>query len=446
MAGTNAIRQFFILVLLLIVSGVGVNGQVFKSKDQLHKSDNSLIRIPLTERAEDDKIAKSLAICPVYKFQSDSIEPFTMFGVETKNEPEPLVIRKMPEMIDIRDTGYTYLYFSGANSIYNQGYILTLIGNYKKSRKTIYFYIDRNNNLDFTDDGPPVELPYMELSVVIKLNNTSQPECEYQVQLTRVQNESYQYKTLLTEHFTKHQGNKKFTHINYCYREQRLNTISGHYNNGTDSFTVALKDLNVNGIFNEECVDKFYVGKYVQKVYTDEMIYLMADRDQTSFEWNRKLYRLVNVDPSGKFIEIEQVHGTPLKKKLKVGKKIPKFEYIDTDRETRKIRNFRRSELYIFFYDMEHLTAEDTLYLGMIHRQYSNEIKVVTLNHGDNPNSVYSNQYYNHIHWPMGFSSYYIGLKFKLEELPRGFYVGKRLRLKKERVSPKQMYELLSVE
>lgn len=431
------------VLLFLLGNSFCADAQWFNKERELKTGNNPVIRIPLTDRVEDDKISKSLAIAPVYKYTSDSIQPYQMFGVEDKPDLDPLLIRKMPNMEGMVDTGYTYLYFSGANTEYNQGYLVTLIGNYRKSQRTIYFFVDRNNNLDFTDDGPPVELDYYDFSVIITLNNLKIPESSYQIKLTRIQDESYKYKVLLTQHFKTHSGKREFTHINYCYREQRLNTLAGNYISDTDSFQIALKDYNVNGVFNESCTDRFYVGKIGEKVYTDEMIDLVPDITLTTFEWNGKLYRIRAVESSGKYVEIQQVEGIPLRKKLEVGKKVPKFEFTNVSNETEKLRDYRRKPVYLFFYDFETITDEDTTYLGKIYREFSDQISVITLNHGDQPRLVYSRQYYNSIHWPMGFSSYSIGRMYYLENLTKGFYIGKRLKLRKDDVSPKQMYEML---
>jgi len=106
------------------------------------------IRIELNDQAEDEQFKRSLSILPVYEWQSNSIEPYTRFGVDPPKDQKDLLVTRLPDLSRCRDTGYTFLYFSGADNEINQGYILVLIGNYKRSHRTVYFYIDRNNNLD----------------------------------------------------------------------------------------------------------------------------------------------------------------------------------------------------------------------------------------------------------------------------------------------------------
>lgn len=402
-------------------------------------------RVNLDSRMVDDKINKSLSVLPVYLYEGHKIEPFTMFGVENASDQPDLVIRKMPDMQGIRDTAFTYVYFSGANTELNQGYCLTIIGNYKRSRRTIYFFIDRNNNLDFTDDGMPDSLTMMDNETILKLRNKDNSQAEHWVKITRIEyGQNMAYKKLLSDHLIKHSGKKTFTDINFCYREQRLNTVGGTYINGNDSFTLALKDMNNDGLFNESCKDMVYIGSVNEEVNTDEMSYVLPRFSDMYFEWNKKRYQVVNIDPTGAFIELKWTKGEALTKKLEVGKKIPRFTFVNIKNEKEDIREYRKKPTYIFFWEKAKITKEDTMYIRLLHEQFSDKVRVITLNHGDAPKSVRIIQYYDQVRWPMAFSSHQIGQLFYLEDLPRGYYLGKKMKLLDDDISPGEMFESLS--
>jgi len=199
------------------------------------------IRLPTSRDSKDDFFEKSQSILPIYKYENKTIEPYSKFGLALDEKLPWYTIKQLPIMQNCRDTGYTYIYFSGADNIQREGYILCMVGNYIRSRRTVYFYIDRNNDLDFTNDGAPDSLTSYQNDVDITLKNTSAPEARYTFKLTRFNyGENIPYKNLLTEHYTAHSGNKKFTKINYCYREQRYNVAVAHYTNKTDSFTLGV--------------------------------------------------------------------------------------------------------------------------------------------------------------------------------------------------------------
>jgi len=428
--------RFILLSTFLLCWGFELSAQQKKS-----------ITIKLSERSEDEQFKKSMAIVPVYKYTSSFIEPYIMFGVDPPEDLKDLEVKRLPDMTGMKDTAYSFIYFSGADNAVNQGYILTIIGNYRRSTRTIYFFVDRNNNFDFTDDGGPDSMIYHDRELVIHLSNQIVPEAKYQVKLSRLEyGENVAYKNLLTEHYKKHSGKKQFTEINYCFREQRYNSLAANFVSGEDSFRIALKDLNTNGIFNESCVDKIFLGPYGKQVTTEEMQFILPNIKYTTFEWNKKLYRVKSVAADGGEIQLEQVSGATMNRQLKTGKKIPKFSYKTTSSKKENIRDHKGKMLYIFFWDKTRLSAEDTLYLGKIQREFPGKAAVIALNHGDAPKSVYLVQYYDKLIFPIGFSTGKIADKMFLQEVPRGYLVNKRQKLVSDQITPKAAFEWMQKE
>ena len=164
-------------------------------------------RIYLNSKVEDDKLKKTQAIIPVYKYDGMSIEPYRSFGAELSKNTKWIPIKEMPEMRGCVDTGYSFIYFSGADNAQNAGYLLAIIGNYVRSRNTVHFFIDKNNNLDFTDDGLPYLMPFERDSVVVNLQNIKVPGSDYEVKFSRIEfGKNLAYKDLLTDHYLKHSG------------------------------------------------------------------------------------------------------------------------------------------------------------------------------------------------------------------------------------------------
>jgi hypothetical protein len=399
------------------------------------------VKISLDSMVQDDQFLKSMAIVPVYKYKGNVIEPYTMFGVDPPKNQQDLVVKKMPDMQGMHDTAYSFLYFSGADNSVNQGYLLMILGNYRRSVRTIFFFVDRNNNLDFTDDGPPDSLGFRDWDLQIELKNQIFPEGRYTAKLTRLEyGENVTYKNMLTEHYKKHSGRKEFTDINYCFREQRYNTRAGDFVSGSDSFRIALKDLNTNGLFNEPCIDKMYVGPHGRTVTIEQMFYIVPNIKATTFEWNKRKYQLVNASVSGSFIEIRQMPSSDMTNRLEKGKKIPAFTYKDTRKNDKNIRTLKNKPIYVFFWDKAKITTSDTLYLSKMVREFADDIHIITLNHGDEPKMVLIMEYYDRIIWPIGFSTKKIATKYFLEEVPRGYLADKKKRLINDQIRPEEVY------
>ena len=402
------------------------------------------IHLPMIKEVEDDFFTKSQSILPVYKYESNLIEPYSKFGLKSDPSQSFYSIVNLPEMKNCRDTGYTYIYFSGSDNDIRQGYILALIGNYKRSRRTVYFYIDRNNDLDFSNDGLPDSLVTSQNDFKINLKNLNAKNANYSFKLTRFKyGENVRYKNLLTQHYKAHSGQKKFTKINYCFREQRYNSSISHFNNGKDSFTLGIKDVNVNGIYNDGCVDKLYVGAYNSQINSDKLFIIKPEIEENTFEWGRKSYRIMNIHSNGDYLEIIEDDRITQTQKLKIGRKTPKFSYLNIFNIEHNLKEYRKQKVYLFFWDKQSLSREDNIYLSLLNKDFNDKLKLITLNHGDKPKQVRIKFYYDQIKWPVGYSNSEIAEKYFLENVSIGYYLDKKHRLINDQISPKEMYELM---
>jgi len=430
---TTTSTKRIVSVLPILVIGIFVSAQSVRLKSQ--------------RRVKDDFFEKSQSILPVYKYQSLSIEPYSKFGLEKDTIKSWYTIRELPDMRKCRDTGYTYIYFAGADNAESQGYLLAMVGNYARSRRTVYFFIDRNNDFDFTNDGAPDSITSAQNDFEIDLENSAVPGAKYAIKLTRFKyGENVRYKNLLTQHYKARSGKKLFTNINYCYREQRYNSIIAHYNMGNDSFSIGVKDQNVNGIYNESCTDKLWVGQYKHIINSDDVFNMVPTMNKNAFEWNGKKYKINSIETTGAYIEIEEDKGAKLSYKLTIGKKAPNFSYINVLNKKHELKDNKKKQVFLFFWDRETISIEDTMYLNKLNNEYHEKLKIITLNHGDAPKQVKITFYYDKIQWPMGYSNTDIARKYYLQDVTRGYYLGKRCVLKDDRISPKEMYELLTSE
>ena len=401
-------------------------------------------RVNLNSKVEDDKLKKTQAIIPVYKYTGMSIEPYSNFGAEISKNTKWIGLKKLPDMFGCVDTAYSFIYFSGADNAENSGYLIAIIGNYNRmSRRTVHFFIDKNNNLDFSDDGLPYLMPFEKDSIIVNLQNSIVSGSEYEIKFSRIVfGKNLAYKDLLNEHYQKHSGKKIFTKINNCFREQRYNLCSANYRSLNDSFTLGIKDMNVNALYNDYGTDMIYIGPYKQSIISEDLIEYKKGKNKTSFEWNEKKFYISAIDPLGKWIDIQEAANKKTYKKLKICRKVPKISFVNEMSVKYSLKQFRRKHIYLYFFndDLPGL-EEDTFYLRKIHNEFGNKIQVIGMNYGDEPRSMRFFQQYYKIPWIIGMSNREINKKFYIENLPKGFWIGKHRRLKERNYTPKMMYE-----
>ena len=399
------------------------------------------IEILLNSRVQDDQIKKSQSILPIYHFEDTVVESFRKFGV-TSEKASNLHLRGLPKGLNHNKMGYGFLYFSGADNKLNKGYIFMLIENFNSSHKNRLFYIDKNNNLDLSDDGPPLVFSAAKKEMKVELHNTTEPKGKHVILLRKIEySKNPKYYNLLQEHYANHQGNKRFSKIYYGYKATRMNVLAGDFQYGNDSFTFALKDKNSDGLFNQTDKDLMYIGPYKKTINALDYQTLKKSYGSNRLEWNGKVYQIENILQDGSKVEMIHMLKEQGVNHLVVGKKIPKFTYTNFSLENKKSKKLRRQDCYFYFWQKESLTAEDTQYLGKIHREFP-EVHLIAFNHGDKHKVVRIMHHYDQITWPIAFSSSAISYLLKFKEAPFGMYVGKRRRLQHYGIEPKAFYHL----
>lgn len=409
----------------------------------INTTTSNTIRIELTERALDDKFEKTQAIIPVFKYESNTIEEYTLIGDYTKKELGKFTV-KMPNMEGTVDTAYSFLFFGASTNQVNKGYVLMVIGNYKRGSRPGLLYIDRNMNLDLTDDGAPDTMNYFDDYKDITLTNPQFTEGTHTIRLSRFPiGKNEKYKILLGDHYRKNSGSKKFTSVNFSFREQRINVIRGSYKNGQDSFSLALKDNNCDGIYNEEETDLLYLSSYKTDVFDGEaMVVKYGGKERTSFEWNGKKYLLSNIDKAGKYVELTIDEDAELVNVLPTCDKVPKFTFVTPENDKYDIKDFKKDKkpIYIYVFNLEDPNfQQDTLALRQLHNKYKDKVTIITLNYGQTPKQVWAHKYFDHIPWIVGLSNANFQQAFFIEETPVGILINHKRRLCKYGLKPSEL-------
>jgi hypothetical protein len=189
-----------------------------------------------------------------------------------------------------------------------------------------------------------------------------------------------------------------------------------------------------------------YVGQYKSQISAEKLVNIVPEISNNVFEWGDKKYRITALESTGAYIDIKPDENAVLSNKLEIGKRTPNFSYMNVLNKKHQLKEFKKKEVYIYFWDKETLSSEDTSFLNKLHAIYNEELKIITLNHGDKPKTVKIMFYYDRIKWPVGFSNTDIAAKYFLEDVSRGYYLGRKCVLKNDNLSPKEMYEHLNKE
>ncbi len=403
--------------------------------------------VELGDFAFDEKSKKMQAIVAVYKYPKQPFEDPSLNGIASK-EKAPTFNAILPDLTGVKDTCYAYIYFGGVpKSSPLQGYALVVLANNARGSQPCSLWIDKNFNLDLTDDGPPIAYTYNTGYKDIQLINAQYPEAKYTVRISRFPfNYNSKYLAMLDEFYKESSGSKKFAGAFYSFKEERLNVKAGDYLLGNDSFRIALKDVNCNGLYNEAGIDQVIIGEYKNTTLLDIKVPINSKKGQTYFERNGKHFNIDQIDALGKQLNIAIDQTVEIKNALVVGKKIKKFKFISTAKDGKKIaiRKYRKKPTYIYVWRTgETDFAKDTAALREIEGKYADKVNLVTLNYGETPKELKSFKKRNRINWLIGYSSSKINQNLHIEKFPTGILTKKRLRIKQIGISAVELLNLL---
>ena len=396
----------------------------------------------------DEKGKKMQAIVAVYNYTGPVFEDPSGIGVETKKEATKFT-PKLPVMQGVSDTSYAYIFFGALQSRNElKGYTLMVIGNNQRSyNKPALLWIDRNHNLDLSDDGAPDTFASNANEKDITLINPTNKNATYTINISRFSfSYNSKYLGMLDEFYNANSGNKKFSGALYSFKEMRFNTIAGDFEFEKDSFRVGLKDVNCNGLYNDAGIDQFIIGDYQTYVLPDNANTINAKADKNWFEKNGKRYTIAFIDPLGAYVSIQEDKNAKINNSLVLGKKLKKFKFLSSEKTPKKIsiKKFKKKPLYIYVWRFDQTGfTEDTTALRIIARDYADRMQVITLNYGEKPAELKSFKQRNLINWFIGQSTQKINEALYLDQFPLGLLMGKRLKIKQVKISPADLLNLL---
>jgi hypothetical protein len=402
-----------------------------------------LIYVKLDEWAKDERFDKLQLITPFYLVQNDTIETLDF---ENMRESKKVHIIK-PE--GFKSYAYGFLFFRGIPNKQNEGYVNLLMVDL--STRVPKLFVDRNNNYDFTDDGPAINIPmpfnYKE-SVTIELARADNPKASIAIRLSRMDfSNKYSYKNLLNEYYQIYYQNRKFAGIEYCFREQRLNARQGMVKLQDDSFRIALQDENSNGLYNEPQSDKILTANYVDTLFEskDELrsMRIPANRNDWRIEKNGKVFEFVQIDPAGRYATLREIKDTT-NNRILIGKKAPNITYIDWHGNKLKLRKLRKYNVYIYYTgpNAKNFTA-DTAALRTIANEFRDCVKVIGFIDVNKSYELKIFGGYSYLNWTAAYKNKYVTHQLMIRGIPSSLWLGKCRKVKQYNLTPQQFLEEL---
>lgn len=366
---------------------------------------------------------KSSLVIPLFVLTSDTIYPFEQFGVPDSKQPKDVKVT-LPKFESNGALAYSFFY-SGAASNGKGGYVPIIVLNYQRRRNEHpIIWVDRNQNFNFTDDGPPDTFYQHKPFIDLVFKNQKNPD---QLTISRIGlfdfNKDKAFARMTDQFFRLYQGPRTFVGTLFSFKEYRfvIKEIPILLNN--DTFKLGLYDQNFNGIFNEESIDKLLTASINEELFEMDRSFEIM-KNQIEIERRLNYYQIKLLDDYGKSVSI--FLDTTGKQSWSSKHKMPRFSYQTSDGKIKRISRFRRKPFLIYFWERGSSTfEEDTAALTTIVRKYGEKVEVIMLNFGENPALLKHFVEFNHIQYQVGTATKDILRKYKVDSFPMVYYVGR---------------------
>jgi thiol-disulfide isomerase/thioredoxin len=263
------------------------------------------------------------------------------------NKTERKLIKQLPKELKGKTLAYGFLFFEGNLASEFKKEVVFLVKDYTTSQVSLY--IDKNGNLDFTDDGFPIM--FNKDGLVISLNNENNASSAYHYKLGK-SNIASNNASNLKNRFASKYPNAEIVDTNFWFTNQRLSVKLSHQTLNNKPITILLNDASADGIYTFDTTDfgdriVIVEGHIDTNKDLSSFLRLGEPIDKNAvFILYGKTYGVKHIDIQGSVLEIEETNmRTSIK--TKVGSKVSELNIELIDGSTVNLNGLLADDHYL---------------------------------------------------------------------------------------------------
>lgn len=398
--------------------------------------------IPLDQALEDTRFEKSQLAIPLFYLKNDSIQLEKLGANPGSGNWQKITF---PNLNEAFDTSFGFVPFTGAKGK-SAGFIPLMVVNARHHIRKIQIWLDRNENLDFSDDGPPIFFQHSENQTMVSLSVFPDTAAKSYMKFSRFNFQGKEkYREILREYYIQTYPERRFLGSEYCFRYQPYRLLGGVVESCRGRILVSVFDADGNGKY-QYGVDRI-IPSEVENVPIEmdpDIMLIPVSEKNGVWHFQRKgcLYKVDQIHPYLQSFRIT-LENDNVSIGLAEGKRPNKFRVYTWNKKKIKSRKLKKTPVYIYIFNFEssHFYT-DTSYLKKIHQAFPN-LQQVWLYYGKQPQFFRNFAGLHQFPWIMAFSSAQINRTLSVEDLPQGVLFRKRLKTIKGSITPQELYTWL---
>jgi thiol-disulfide isomerase/thioredoxin len=369
---------------------------------------------------EYKNISEGHGMAVLYKLEGDSVR---YRGVSKK------II--LPDLSDTSQIAFFMDYFTGWEPMPYDRVPSFLVRGYGDFNCDVY--VDYNHNLDFSDDGEPLNLKNKEDSVHVFFSNKNNPNAFFVLGFKFANYINEDSRQLCENFFGKHSNGKgnKALGSDYWFRVNRYNSRITETIINKEKVLIGIHDYDCNALYNDKkdrvMIGDVTTGKIDSKLNRGGYEY----KDTCIVKINGINYLVNDIEESGKYLVIQKT-DLPLNR-LVIGDKLPNFKFTLLNDSSAHLYDFMDSNKYTIIdvwgswcagckMQIPHLVEIDSLYTDIV--------QIIALNYGDNSETIHSLIKENRVKYINGYVSKEIMEELMVDGYPYLLLVDKQKRIK----------------
>ncbi len=415
-----------IISILALACPLILYGQI----PQLAQSSNVLYA-PLDSIGTDLASKSSMDLVPLFELKNNWVHSYLDLAGADYNEIADSIQIKVPEYAGVLSYGYFFQHHQ--SSKWEPKRILFIIekGPFWHRQLSARIWLDRNHNLDFTDEIPE-ELTKGRSSRPISFSEGNQFTSGVNIQVFP-ESKFYRFSKMNDISINEMQGNRKFIGTGNSLKVDRINIRYAPFKFRSDTLLVGILDANSNGDFNDIGIDQWLISPSANPILSTKD--KVAVGSNSEFAWMGYAYKLALDSTAGIIGGVSLIPSLKPKrahKSLLNGAKMPRFRFCIAQKNTKKMNSRKlpkRPTVFVVWSAENEEFLKDSSYLHHLTRKNIESINWVFLNFGGSGKYVsYYNRRYD-VNALQGFCNSRIAQKLRLQHLPQ-FMIwdnGKRL-------------------
>ena len=422
---------------------------------------SKLVVTALSQRGADNEINHLIDVVPLFVITNDSVvQPIDLSADFTGMSLEAwkVLVFKDSLTVGIKHAYGFVPHHHGVGLL--PTHTLILVDNPMNMRyRATRIWVDLNHNFDLTDDGPAQW--YLPMKLTLPRSNVGDRiYSQTHILLDTTQNgmavgfnqfmpgELRSVQKMYDDAIALVCGRREYLSCNVSFRQHRKAVWFGgeKANNSIQNDTLywAVKDVNLNGLYNDIGIDKVIVGNNRGEFSSSNA---WDYRPGLIVDWlgQAQLIEKVQQGKNGIWeISHRKIKNVGIKgsRSLLIGEKLPKFKFCliegkyqpgklkENPVHRRSIRDFKGKYTYIVVWNADNPNyINDSAELHNLSRNLPDSVRIVCLNHGGGGRYVYQYNKRYETQFIQGFCSSEVAEKLKLQTMPQYFLIDPRQRL-----------------